>query len=63
VSTINGIFFSSFFSFTYYSPILHGVLSHKKNKIWGKTKIGGPSLPPGDLFFRGFISEKKPKSA
>ena len=25
--------------------ILHVVLSHKQNKIWGKTKIGGPPLP------------------
>ena len=49
VSTIFVIIFLSFF----FSPphtflpegveILHGVLSHKKNKIWGKKYLGGIS--------------------
>jgi hypothetical protein len=42
--------------------ILHGVLSHKKSKIWGKKNIlGDPPCPPGDGFFR-FFSKKKLKS-
>ena len=29
--------------FTFLTGVLHGVLTHKKNKIWGEEKkIGGP---------------------
>jgi hypothetical protein len=31
--------------------ILHGVLTHKKNKIWGGKKFGGPPLPNFLVFF------------
>ena len=71
MSTIFGIIFlsSSFLCHILFSQkglsqgyeILHGALSHKKNKIWGKQKIGGPPLPPG-VDFLGFF-RKKTKSA
>ena len=36
-------------------------LSHKINKIWGKTKFGGPPPAPKGVNFLGFVLEKKIK--
>ena len=49
--------FFSFFLMGY--EILHGVLSHKKNKILGENKFGGPPLPPRGQFFSFFLENTK----
>ena len=71
VSTIKGVFFFFFsmpmllFSqkgFSWGSKILHGVLTHPKNKILGEIFFGPPHpCPRGGQFFRGFFQEKKEK--
>ena len=33
------------------SEILHGVQSHKKDKIWSENKFGGHPLPGGGAIF------------
>ena len=70
MSTINGVFSLSFFSLS--SEVVtflpEGVIvgfpnfawgfESQKNKIWGKTKFGGPPPAPGGSIFVGFFSEK-----
>ena len=43
------------------SEIVHGLLSHTKNKIWGEKRVEEPPLPPGVDFANSDLTLSRTK--